>query len=169
MYWTDWGWDERIERADMDGSNRKIIIRSGMYFPNGLALDLPKNWLYWVDYLYEKLEVYEFPSNTRRVIIPAHWEPLLDSPLGLTLYGSHLFWTDRRLYGVYRADRVTGGNATKILSTSSQPMLIHAYDKNMNITPGISNSNVIQHVISAIELKCDFVNYLFDIELLIRM
>ena len=156
MYWTDWGWDERIERADMDGSNRKLVIRSGMYYPNGLALDLTKNWLYWVDYLYEKLEVYEFPSNTRRLIIPAHGEPLLDSPLGLTLYGSNLFWTDRRLYGVYRADRVTGGNATKILSTSSQPMLIHAYDKNMNITPGISNSSVI--LISAIELKCDFIH-----------
>ena len=137
MYWTDWGWDERIERADMDGTNRRVITRYGLIHPNGLTLDVSRNWLYWIDTLYAKLEVYEFPSNTRRTIIPAYREPFLTSPLGLTLYGSNFFWTDTHLNGIYRAERNTGGNASKVLSTSSQPALIHAYDRNMNITPGI--------------------------------
>ena len=137
MYWTDWGWDERIERADMDGTNRRVITRYGLLYPNGLTLDVSRNWLYWIDTSYGKLEVYEFPSNTRRTIIPAYREPFLTSPLGLTLYGSNFFWTDTHLDGIYRADRNTGGNASKVLSTSSRPALIHAYDRNMNITPGI--------------------------------
>ena len=137
MYWTDWGWDERIERADMDGTNRRVITRYGLLYPNGLTLDVSRNWLYWIDTTYGKLEVYEFPSNTRRTIIPAYREPFLTSPLGLTLYGSNFFWTDTHLDGIYRADRNTGGNASKVLSTSSQPALIRAYDRNMNITPGI--------------------------------
>ena len=137
MYWTNWGWDDRIERADMDGTNRRVITRYGLIHPNGLTLDVSRNWLYWIDTYYAKLEVYEFPSNTRRTIIPAYREPFLTSPLGLTLYGSNFFWTDTHLNGIYRAERNTGGNASKVLSTSSQPALIHAYDRNMNITPGI--------------------------------
>ena len=137
MYWTDWGWYKGIERADMDGTNRRVITRYGLLYPNGLTLDVSRNWLYWIDTSYGKLEVYEFPSNTRRTIIPAYREPFLTSPLGLTLYGSNFFWTDTHLDGIYRADRNTGGNASKVLSTSSRPALIHAYDRNMNITPGI--------------------------------
>ena len=137
MYWTYWGWYRGIERADMDGTNRRVITRYRLLYPNGLTLDVSRNWLYWIDTYYAKLEVYEFPSNTRRTIISTYREPLLTSPLGLTFYGSNFFWTDTRLDGIYRADRNTGGNASKVLSTSSRPALIHAYDRNMNITPGI--------------------------------
>ncbi|RMX57617.1 hypothetical protein pdam_00015732, partial [Pocillopora damicornis] len=135
MYWTDWGWYKGIERADMDGTNRRVITRYRLLYPNGLTLDVSRNWLYWIDTYYAKLEVYEFPSNTRRTIISRYREPLLTSPLGLTFYGSNFFWTDTHLDGIYRADRNTGGNASKVLSTSSRPALIHAYDRNMNITP----------------------------------
>ena len=137
MYWTDWGWYKGIERADMDGTNRRVITRYRLLYPNGLTLDVSRNWLYWIDTYYAKLEVYEFPSNTRRTIISRYREPLLTSPLGLTFYGSNFFWTETHLDGIYRADRNTGGNASKVLSTSSRPALIHAYDRNMNITPGI--------------------------------
>ena len=139
MYWTDWGFDERIEKANMDGANRTIVIRSGLYFPSGLALDTTKNWLYWVDRYYDKLEVYEFPSETRKEIISSGSETFLSSPLGLALYGDYLYWTDRNWKGIYRADRDTGGNVVKILSTHSWPTFIHAYDKNYTVTPGISS------------------------------
>lgn len=138
MYWTDWGLDERIEKANMDGANRTIVIRSGLYYPSGLALDITKNWLYWVDWHYDKLEVYEFPSKTRREIISSHSETFLSYPLGLALYGDQLYWADRNWKGIYHADRDTGGNVVKILSTQSLPTLIHAYDKNNTVTPGIS-------------------------------
>lgn len=141
MYWTDWGIDERIEKADMDGGNRTIVIRTGIYFPNGLALDVTRNWLYWIDWFYEKLEVYEFPSETRREIISSHSEAFLRYPFGLAIYGDHLYWTDRSWRGIYRADRETGGNTKKVLSTQSRPTLIHAYDKNKAVTPGIWNSS----------------------------
>lgn len=151
MYWTDWGIDERIEKADMDGTNRTIVIRTGIYFPSGLALDVAKNWLYWVDWYYDKLEVYEFPSQSRREIISSHSEPFLSSPLGLALYGNHLYWTDRTWRGIYGADRETGENVEKILSTQSRPTLIHAYEKNKTVTPGISNSCFLFYYFSPLE------------------
>lgn len=41
MFWTDWGKKPRIERADMDGGNRVVLIIDGIKWPNGLSLDLP--------------------------------------------------------------------------------------------------------------------------------
>ena len=49
MYWTDWGETPRIERAGMDGSTRKTIVDSDIYWPNGLTIDLEEQKLYWAD------------------------------------------------------------------------------------------------------------------------
>ena len=135
LYWTDWGIDERIEKADMDGRNRVTVIDSGLYYPNGLALDFDRNWLYWIDASYERLEVYEFPTNTRRQVISS--QVYLRYPFGLALHQNHLYWTSQYYNGIYRADRQNGGNVVKILSTESQPLLIHAYDVNNTFLPGI--------------------------------
>ena len=40
MFWTDWGKQGRIERADMDGGNRMVITNLGVVWPNGLTIDL---------------------------------------------------------------------------------------------------------------------------------
>ena len=142
MFWTDWiywNYHSKIEKADMDGGNRTVVVQFGtdnrFSFPSGLALDVTKNWLYWVDYYNDKLEVYEFSSNKTREIISAHQEAYLYYPFGLALHENHLFWTNWN--GVYRVDRNTGLNAQKILSSQSRPMSIHAYDKEIDLIPGI--------------------------------
>ena len=136
MYWTDWGIDERIEKADMDGQNRVTVVDSGLYYPNGLALDIERNWLYWIDRSYDRLELYEFPTNTRRQVISS--QVYLRHPFGLALNQNYLYWTSQYYNGIYRADRPNGGNVVKILSTESRPYLVHAYDVNNTFTPGIS-------------------------------
>jgi hypothetical protein len=49
MFWTDWGNDSRIERADMDGKNRRVIIRNNLRWPNGLTIDRPSARIIWAD------------------------------------------------------------------------------------------------------------------------
>jgi hypothetical protein len=50
IFWTDWGTEARIERAGMDGSFRKAIISGdSIKWPNGLALDLLEQRIYWAD------------------------------------------------------------------------------------------------------------------------
>ena len=39
----------KIEVANMDGSSRQILVKRGLYWPNGLTLDEANNRLYWVD------------------------------------------------------------------------------------------------------------------------
>lgn len=149
MYWTHlvyWNQKPKIERADLDGGNRRIAIQLGCRgdsYPKGLALDVTKNWLYWVDSYHDKLEVYEFPSNIRREIIRSDEEAFLSNPTGLALFGDHLFWTDRNWNGIYRVDRETGENAERVLSTQYNPVSIHAYDKSITVTPGMDSSLII--------------------------
>lgn len=62
MYWTDWEEDEvndsigRIEKAWMDGSNRRIFVTSNMLWPNGLTLDHSTSTMFWCDAYYDHIE-----------------------------------------------------------------------------------------------------------------
>lgn len=39
LFWTDWGHIAKIERANLDGSDRKVLINTDLGWPNGLTLD----------------------------------------------------------------------------------------------------------------------------------
>ncbi len=41
MYWTDWGSTAKIERAKGDGTDRTVLINTGLMWPNGITLDKP--------------------------------------------------------------------------------------------------------------------------------
>lgn len=57
MYWTDWGESPKIECAYLDGSERRVLVNTSLGWPNGLALDLEKNKLYWGDAKTDRIEV----------------------------------------------------------------------------------------------------------------
>lgn len=57
MYWTDWGEKPKIERANLDGSDRIVLLNSSLGWPNGLALDYEASKLYWGDAKTDKIEV----------------------------------------------------------------------------------------------------------------
>lgn len=57
MYWTDWGENPKIERANLDGQERHILVNTSLGWPNGLALDLQEGKLYWGDAKTDKIEV----------------------------------------------------------------------------------------------------------------
>ena len=54
MFWTDWSnEDPKIERANLDGSDRIVLVNKTIYravgWPNGLTVDLDENVVYWID------------------------------------------------------------------------------------------------------------------------
>ena len=69
MYWTDWGKHPKIERAELDGSQRVILVNSLVAWPNGLAIDYLKQKIYWADARYDKIEVMNFDGSARRIIL----------------------------------------------------------------------------------------------------
>lgn len=53
MFWSETGDEAQIERAGMDGSDRRVLVQRFLHWPVGLAVDLLQNRLYWTD---EKLQ-----------------------------------------------------------------------------------------------------------------
>ena len=71
MYWTDWG-TEKIQRANLDGTNvQDLVTRSnGLRNPNGIALDLTDQKMYWTDQFTDKNPTRE--SGWHRYRRPRH-------------------------------------------------------------------------------------------------
>ena len=48
VYWTDPG-TARIQRANLDGSNIETLVPAGLELPEGIALDVTGDKMYWTD------------------------------------------------------------------------------------------------------------------------
>lgn len=134
MYWTSWNYYAKIEKAEMTGKQREVLVGSGALYPNGLTLDHEENRLYWVDSSYHRLEYLDLNLNSRVSLISSYY--ILRYPFGLTLLGDDLYWTDRQERSVYRANKETGGDVTKFVKIIGQPMDIHGYNLSEYSTPG---------------------------------
>lgn len=136
MYWCEVGADHKIEAANMDGDDRRILVKRGLYYPNGLTLDDSNNRLYWVDSYVDALEYYDLERHTITTLLDRNY--ILSYPFGLTSLDDHLYWTDWNRDAVYQADKETALDSKVVVSGFSQPMDIHAYDRNETL-PGEVN------------------------------
>ena len=53
MYWSEWGSEPCIKRAEMDGTNVVVILPTGSRSvgrANSLTIDYEQQRLYWVDF-----------------------------------------------------------------------------------------------------------------------
>ena len=100
LFWTDWGENPRIERVGMDGTLRQAIITTKIYWPNGLALDIPTKRIYFAD---SKLDFIDFcnydGSGRQQVIANNHY---LLHPHSLSVFEDQIYWTDRQLNRVLK-------------------------------------------------------------------
>lgn len=49
MFWTEIGNVVKIERAGMDGSQRRAVVNSSLGWPGGVAVDTISDRVYWTD------------------------------------------------------------------------------------------------------------------------
>lgn len=47
MFWTEVGNGAKIERAGMDGSQRKVVVNSSLKWPGDIAVDTISERIYW--------------------------------------------------------------------------------------------------------------------------
>lgn len=69
MFWTDWGSTPKIESAGMDGSSRRIIANTNLFWPNGLTIDYTTQKVYWVDAKHHVIESANLNGSQRKAII----------------------------------------------------------------------------------------------------
>uniref|UniRef100_A0A8C0X899 Nidogen-2 n=1 Tax=Castor canadensis TaxID=51338 RepID=A0A8C0X899_CASCN len=93
MYWTDSGLD-KIERAQLDGSKRKVLFHTDLVNPRAIAVDPIRGNLYWTDWNREapKIETSSLEGENRRILVNKD----IGLPNGLTFdpFSKLLCWAD---------------------------------------------------------------------------
>nr|XP_018667004.1 low-density lipoprotein receptor-related protein 4 isoform X1 [Ciona intestinalis] len=101
MYWTDWGNkpSAKIERAGMDGSDRSVIIDTGLTWPNGITIDTELGWLIWGDAQTEKIERSDLLGRNRTILYSSS-----PHPYSISCLDGLVYWTDWETRDVRRLD-----------------------------------------------------------------
>nr|XP_005169909.1 nidogen-2 isoform X7 [Danio rerio] len=92
VYWTDLA-GRTINRASLDpGSEPEIIINTALTSPEGLAVDVARRRLFWVDSTLDKIETANLDGSDRHVLFATD----LVNPRAMIVDSSTgtLYWTD---------------------------------------------------------------------------
>ena len=95
MYWTDAGTD-KIQRANLDGSQVEDLLTIGLDGPWGIALDVSDGKMYWVDTGTDKIQRANLDGSGVEDVITTGLAP---KTLALDVSGGKMYWTDEG--GVY--------------------------------------------------------------------
>ena len=146
MFWTDWGEQPKIERAEMDGSNREIIIRQNIRWPNGLTIDYSAQKIYWTDAKLFCITKANYDGSNRVQIVGAPMSSLcvLGHPFALTSYGNKIYWTDWKTRGIHSTNKNSGTRCQMVWSNAYSPMDIQAFEPRRQLPrPGKFNFHLI--------------------------
>ena len=99
MYWTDSG-TQTIQRANLDGTGVQSVIK-GLFFPDGLALDVAGGRLYWTEPGLHQIERANLDGTEVQDLVKG-----LSDPLGLALdvAGGKMYWADAGTHKIQRAN-----------------------------------------------------------------
>ena len=124
MFWTDWGEAAKIERAGMDGSDRRLIISQNIYWPNGLTVDHYARRIYWTDAKLDFIERANYKGSKRQKIV----KDALRHPFGLSIYDGVVYWTDWDTRAILSYRTTTRANIHYVKRDIYSPMDISVYE-----------------------------------------
>ncbi|KAH8347138.1 hypothetical protein KR059_005777, partial [Drosophila kikkawai] len=106
LYWTNSNITHpSVERIDLDGSNRTVIISTNIDMPKGIVVDQLSDRLFWIDDLkgvFFAVESSRMDGSDRQVVLKdKHHEPL-----NLAVTNDAIYWTDRTTKAVWSHPKV---------------------------------------------------------------
>ncbi|XP_050504790.1 prolow-density lipoprotein receptor-related protein 1 isoform X2 [Diabrotica virgifera virgifera] len=127
MFWADWGPAARIERADMDGLNRRILVSNDISWPTGLAIDHGTERLYWADPKTMTIESVLFDGTDRHVI--RRFDKDI-RPFKIEIFEENVFVSTQNKHDIFRMNKFGKGNITYLvqgLTRISDILILHEH------------------------------------------
>ena len=97
--------------APGDQRTRKVVyvdVKSGESWPNGITLDFEAERIYWIDARSDSVNTVFYDGSDLRVVLRGG--KYLSHPFSVTMFESHVFWTDWRTNAVVRAGKFNGSD-----------------------------------------------------------
>ena len=94
IFWTDIGSHAKIERAYLDGSDRKVIVKDNLKSPQGLSLDLKQRKIYWCDAEMSGLFSVDYEGQNRVILLKGQTAKWLSRPVDVAYFEGRLYWLD---------------------------------------------------------------------------
>ena len=112
IFWTDWSTD-KIQRANLDGSNVQDLVTQGLSGPNGIALDVAGDKMYWTDSGRDKIQRANLDGSNVQDLVTQR----LSGPNGIALdvAGGKMYWTDSGRDKIQRAS-LDGSNVQDLVT-----------------------------------------------------
>lgn len=89
LFFTDYGSAAKVERCNMDGTNRTRLVDYKIEQPTAVALDVVKKLVYWADAYLDYIDVVDYNGRNRHNII--HGSQVSVTFLGKVFFFCNLF------------------------------------------------------------------------------
>ena len=112
IFWIDNGTD-KIQRANLDGSNIEDLVTQGLEFPRGIALDVEDGKMYWTDTDTNKIQRANLDGSDVQDLVTQGLE--FPSGIALDVAGGKMYWTDYGTDKIQRAN-LDGSNVEDLVT-----------------------------------------------------
>ncbi|RXG68268.1 Low-density lipoprotein receptor-related protein 2 [Armadillidium vulgare] len=106
----------KLIRANMDGSDIKVLVSDVIYRASGVAVDTVAKWVFWCDSLLDYIETINYDGTQRKAILRGSTN--VPAPSRLTVFERQVYWTDSTRQGVLKVDKFNGKETIKSLYTN---------------------------------------------------
>jgi integrin beta 2 len=127
MYWTDWGEQPYIGRAEMDGTNFKILINESLGWPNALTVDYVTKEIYWADAREDYIAVADLNGENRLVVVSRQTSNKVHHIFALTAFEDYIYWSDWETKSIERCHKYHCTNVTTVTTSAHRPMDLQIY------------------------------------------
>ena len=116
MYWAD-SVTDKIQRANLDGSNIEDLVTTGLSDSDGIALDIAGGKMYWTDTETDKIQRANLDgSNIEDLVTRLERPPII----ALDIAGGKMYWTDVDTDKIQRAN-LDGSNIEDLVTGLGNP------------------------------------------------
>ena len=105
LYISNWGANPGIYKMSTNGSGFTMFVGNNGGLPNGIAIDLPGNRLYWIDGRNKGIETISLTGRQRTVVKSL---PPSSHPFSISVFENFVYWTNFNSTDVQVANRFTG-------------------------------------------------------------
>ncbi|XP_014831181.1 PREDICTED: very low-density lipoprotein receptor-like [Poecilia mexicana] len=120
MFWTEIGNLVKIERAGMDGSERKAIVNSSLGWPGGITVDVLSERVFWTDERLKAIGSSTLDGDNVKIFQLKE----TTNPFSVAVFNDLLYWSDAKRRVVQAVNKLSGKNRQVILKRPAQPFAI---------------------------------------------